>query len=331
MKSGIVVYVEHRDGHVRPASLEALGEAKRLKAAGCGDVTAVILGTNVQAVAETLGTFGADRAIAIDQGFLASFDCALFGKALAEAVRDVDPGLVLMAASTTGRDLAPYLAATLDAGYAADCIALVKDGSGIAARRPVFGGKAISTVACNTDPFVVTLRPKMFEAAPKQAGATAAVKVLPPKATPDVVRAVARSVIANQTGTLDVAEADIIVAGGRGVGAPEGFKPLEELAKTLNAAVGASRAVVDLGWRDHAAQVGQTGKTVSPTLYIACGVSGAIQHLAGMRTSKVIVAVNRDPEAPIFKVATYGIVGDLFEVVPALTTAFKEALATRHA
>jgi electron transfer flavoprotein alpha subunit len=290
----------------------------------------VVLGSGIGAVAAEAAKLGCDKVVSVDQGYLARYDCAAFGKALAEVAAQVAPALVLVAGTTMGRDLAPYAAAKLECGYAADCTALVRDGARVIARRPVYAGKAIATVKTDHEPFICSLRPKAFEAGAADGAPAAAVDAFTPRAEPDLVKAIARSIVRNDTGKLDVAEADIIVSGGRGLGGPEGFKPIEELAKVLGAAVGASRAVVDLGWREHAAQVGQTGKTVSPTLYIACGISGAIQHLAGMRTSKVIVAINRDPEAPIFKVATYGIVGDVFEVVPVLTEAFRQALAARH-
>lgn len=329
MTAGTLVFVEHQDGRVKQASLEALGEARRQRDQGGAPLVAVVLGSGIGTVASEVAKHGCDKVVAVDQGFLAKFDCAAFGKALAGVATEVKPALVLLAATTMGRDLGPYAAARLDGGYAADCIGILREGGRIRARRPVYAGKAIATVEGAASPLVCSLRPKAFEAS-QETGAASPVESFTPRAEPDLVKAVARSVVRNDTGRLDVSEADIIVSGGRGVGGPEGFKPVEDLAKVLGAAVGASRAVVDLGWREHAAQVGQTGKTVSPTLYIACGISGAIQHLAGMRTSKVIVAINRDPEAPIFKIATYGIVGDLFEVLPALTEAFRQALAARH-
>jgi electron transfer flavoprotein alpha subunit len=331
MPAGVLVLVEHRDGRIKQAALEALGEGRRQKAAGAGPLTALVLGSDLAQVAAEAAKQGCDKVVSVDQGHLAKYDCAAYGKALAEVAAQLNPALVLLAATTMGRDLGPYAAARLECGYAADCVTLGREGSRVLARRPVYAGKAIATVKSDHEPFICSLRPKAFEAgAAGDAAAPAAIETFTPRAEPDLVKAIARSIVRNDTGKLDVGEADIVVSGGRGLGSPEGFKPIEELAKVLGAAVGASRAVVDLGWREHAAQVGQTGKTVSPTLYIACGISGAIQHLAGMRTSKVIVAINRDPEAPIFKVATYGIVGDVFEVVPVLTEAFRQALAARH-
>ncbi|HYC78881.1 MAG TPA: electron transfer flavoprotein subunit alpha/FixB family protein, partial [Planctomycetota bacterium] len=311
MKPGILVFVEARDGRVKNASWEALGEALRLKSAAGGDVSAALVGSGVQSLAGLAAARGADRVFAVDQGYLGAYDCAAWGRALQRAAEASGAGLILLGGTTVGRDVGPWLAAQLDAPYAADCTSTVVEKGGVVARRPVYAGKAVATVGADADVCVLTLRPKAFEAAPEQPGRTAPVTLVVP-GDPEHVRAVAVSLATGAGGALDVAEADVVVSGGRGVGGPEGFKPLEELAAVLGGAVGASRAVVDLGWRDHAAQVGQTGKTVAPTLYIAAGISGAIQHLAGMRTSKVIVAINRDPEAPIFKTATYGIVGDLF-------------------
>lgn len=328
MKPGILVFVEQRGGQVKRASYEALGAALGLKAAVGGDVAAVVVGAGVQGLAAEIAAHGADRVFVVDQGYLASFDAAGYGRAVERVARDFSPGLVLLSGTTMGRDVGPWLAAKLDCAYAADCVALTVEGGKAVARRPMYAGKTVATVTSDAEPFVLSLRPKAFSPAARADGRTAPTTLVNP-GDADHLRAVAQAIVANTGGTLDVSEADVVVAGGRGLGGPEGFKPLEELAQALGGAVGASRAVVDLGWRDHAAQVGQTGKTVAPSLYFAVGVSGAIQHLAGMRTSKVIVAINRDPEAPIFKAATYGIVGDLFEIVPELTKAVKEALAHR--
>jgi electron transfer flavoprotein alpha subunit len=210
-------------------------------------------------------------------------------------------------------------------GLASDCTALeIADGR-LLATRPIFAGKALAKVKLNSDPQMATVRPNVLAEPEPDAGAAAAVESMAPRA--EGVRAKVVGIAGAGEGEIDVAEAEIIVSGGRGVAGPEGFVPVRSLAKTLGAAVGASRAAVDAGWIEHSHQVGQTGKTVTPNLYIACGVSGAIQHLAGMKTSKVIVAVNKDPEAPIFKIANYGIVGDLFEVVPLLEKEFKTLLS----
>jgi electron transfer flavoprotein alpha subunit len=213
----------------------------------------------------------------------------------------------------------------LGVGLASDCIALELDGGRLLATRPIFAGKALAKVKLNGDPQMATVRANVLPAREPDAGRTATIEPVP-IASVDV-RAKVVDIVGAGEGEIDVAEADIIVSGGRGVAGPEGFAPVRSLAQTLRAAVGASRAAVDAGWIEHAHQVGQTGKTVTPNLYVACGISGAIQHLAGMKTSKAIVAVNKDPEAPIFKVADYGIVGDLFEVVPLLEKEFKALLA----
>jgi electron transfer flavoprotein alpha subunit len=224
-----------------------------------------------------------------------------------------------------GRDLAPRLAAKLGVGVASDCVALEIDGGKLVGTRPIFAGKALAKVKLNGDPQMATVRPNVLAEAEPDPSAMAVIE--PVAAVADGVRARVVDMVGAGEGEIDVAEADIIVSGGRGVGGPEGFVPIRSLAKTLGAAVGASRAAVDAGWIEHAHQVGQTGKTVTPNLYIACGISGAIQHLAGMKTAKAIVAVNKDPEAPIFKTANYGIVADLFEVLPILEVEFKALLA----
>jgi electron transfer flavoprotein alpha subunit len=235
---------------------------------------------------------------------------------LADALADLKPDLVLVTSSALGRELAPRLAARLGLPQVSECTCLEWAQGVLAATRPIFAGKVLlkTTVVL---PSLLTLRPKVFAA--EERSSLAAVETLDRPAAE--MRAVVEELLAAAGSRLDLSEADVIVSGGRGVGGAEGFQPLEELAARLGAAVGASRAAVDAGWRPHSQQVGQTGRVVNPTLYIACGISGAIQHLAGMKNSRYIVAINKDPEAPIFKVADYGIVGDLFEVVPAMTRA----------
>jgi electron transfer flavoprotein alpha subunit len=223
-----------------------------------------------------------------------------------------------------GKDLAPRLAARLGVGLATDCTGLEIDDGRLLATRPIFAGKALAKVKLADDPQMATVRPNVLAAPEPDASKTANVEAV--EAVAGEIRAKVVDIVGAGEGEIDVAEADIIVSGGRGVGGPEGFAPVRSLAKTLGAAVGASRAAVDAGWIEHSHQVGQTGKTVTPNLYIACGISGAIQHLAGMKTAKVIVAVNTDPEAPIFKLANYGIVADLFDVVPAMEEEFAKIL-----
>jgi electron transfer flavoprotein alpha subunit len=224
-----------------------------------------------------------------------------------------------------GRDLAGGVAALLGTGAATDCTGITLDGGKVTVKRPVYSGKAYATVAFKKAPAVLSLRPNVFAA--QETGGSAAVEDLAVAFDDADFRSAVKEVAATAQGKVELTEASVIVSGGRGLQAPENFKVRDELASVLGAAVGASRAVVDNGWRPHSEQVGQTGKTVSPNLYIALGVSGAIQHLAGMRTSKVIVAINKDPDAPIFKAATYGVVGDALEIVPVLIQNLKKALA----
>ncbi|KDA54714.1 electron transfer flavoprotein subunit alpha [Thermoanaerobaculum aquaticum] len=322
--AGILVFVEQRDGQIRKASLEALSEAKRLAQAKGMPVSAVLLGSGVSQLAAGLGEWGAEKVFVADQPELAQYSPQAYAQAVAQAVAQAQPQAVFLGATALGRDLSGRLAAKLKVGCLPDVTALKWDGDTLQAVRPVYSGKALATVdGGHAVPVVVTTRPNVFAA--QKSPTTAEVVSLPAVAVSGGYRV--KEVVTSQGGELDVAEADIIVSGGRGLRGPENFALIRELAKVLGAAVGASRAAVDAGWIDHAHQVGQTGKVVSPTLYIACGISGAIQHLAGMSSSKVIVAINKDPEAPIFKVADYGVVGDLFQVIPALTEEIRKLKA----
>jgi len=319
----ILVYIEQRDDHVRPVAREALGEAKRLSAVLGGPVTAVYCGASDTGLA-ALGEAGADKVLFARHDAFARFDGAGYAVAVAAAAKAVTPKLVLFAASALGKDLAPRVAALLGVGLAADCTALDASGGKLTAKRPIMAGKAFERVAFPLVPALATLRPKVFAAAPPEAGKVAAVEPQSFAWDSSAPRAVVTGIVGGSGGKLDLTESEIIVSGGRGLKGPENFALVEQLAAALGATVGASRAVVDAGWRPHGDQVGQTGKTVSPKLYVAVGISGAIQHLAGMSSSRCIVAINKDAEAPIFKVADYGVVGDLFEVVPALTEAIRK-------
>jgi electron transfer flavoprotein alpha subunit len=313
---GILTFVELKGGTVRKASLEALSRAAQLAAGASWSVTAVVVGHGVAAAAAGLGRYGAAKVLVVDDARFAAYTPEGYAAAVRAAATEVTPDAVFLSATTLGRDLSGRLAARLGVGCLADVTAVSLEGGAIQARRPVYSGKAVATVDGGAArPVVVTLRPNVFPVVEH----AAAGEVVSLPAPPATIRAVLQQVVAKESGELDVAEADIIVSGGRAMKGPENFALIRELAHLLGGAVGASRAAVDAGWIDHAHQVGQTGKVVSPTLYIACGISGAIQHLAGMSSSKVIVAINKDPEAPIFKVADFGIVGDLYQVVPALT------------
>ena len=322
MANNVLVIAEQRDGVLKKVAFEMLGVGAELAAALGGTVEAALLGSGLSDLPDALAQYGATKVYVADDEGLAAYSSEGYTDTLAGFVGQVEPAIILIGATAMGMDLGPRLAARLGVGLASDCTALEIDSGRLLATRPIFAGKALAKVKLNSDPQMATVRPNVQPAPEPDEAATATVE--PVTALTGNVRAVVVDIVGAGEGEIDVSEADIIVTGGRGVGGPEGFAPVRSLAKTLGAAVGASRAAVDAGWIEHAHQVGQTGKTVTPNLYIACGVSGAIQHLAGMRTSKVIVAVNKDPDAPIFNVANYGIVGDLFEVVPLLE---KELLA----
>jgi len=313
----IVVFVEHKNGSPRRASLEALGAAH---STGLAPI-ALVTGAGGDQAAAQLGVAGAKNVIVVTGAGGYSPDGTAAD--LVAAVRSSGAQAFLAAATATGKDLLGRVAGSLDCAPFADCIGFDRIGGAFTVVRPILAGKAIMTARSDSAVLCATLRPNTF--AVVTAGAAAAVTQVATKGGVVVVASVA----AKADAKLDVKEAPVVVSGGRGLREPQNFKLIEDLAAAFgNAAVGASRAVVDAGWRPHAEQVGQTGKTVSPQLYVAVGISGAIQHLAGMRTSKVIVAINKDPAAPIFKVADYGIVGDAFEVVPALTDAVKRARAS---
>jgi electron transfer flavoprotein alpha subunit len=319
--AGILTFIEQKSGSPRKASLEALSQAATLAGGTGAPVTAVLVGHGVADQAAVLHRHGATRVLVVDAPNLAAYTPEGFAAAVRAAVDQAAPDAVFMAATVIGRDLSGRLAARLGVGCLADVVHVALQDGVVVATRPVYSGKALATVdGGSSKPVIVTLRQNVFPAVEHPVAGT--VENLP--APPATIRAALKEIIAKEAGELDVSEASIIVSGGRGLKGPESFAMLRELASTLGAAVGASRAAVDAGWIDHAHQVGQTGKVVSPTLYVACGISGAIQHLAGMSSSKVIVAINKDPEAPIFKVADFGIVGDLFQVVPALTAEIRK-------
>jgi len=317
----ILVFIEQRDGRIRSVSHEALGEATRLKSALGGEVIGV-LPCAADPGGASLGAAGADRVRIATHPSFGAYHPAGYTRAVLDAVEEIEPALLLFPASSLGKDLAPRVAARLDVGLASDCTALAVEGGRLIATRPVYAGKAIQKTSFTKQPAVVSLRPKVFAVA--NAGAAGVVESVAVSYDAAASRARPLRTAAAAGGKVDLTESEVIVSGGRGLKGPENFKLVEDLAEALSATVGASRAVVDAGWRPHSEQVGQTGKTVSPKLYVAVGISGAIQHLAGMSSSRCIVAINKDPEAPIFKVADYGLVGDLFEIVPALTEAVRK-------
>jgi electron transfer flavoprotein alpha subunit len=315
--SAVLAVGEQRDGALRKVSYEVVTGARRLADALGGSVEAVICAAGAPQGLDRLGSFGADRVVTLTNPAFAKYSPEGSAQAIADRAKAGAYAAIVFAASATGKDLAPRVAAKLGVPLAADVTDVGVESGAIVVTRPVYAGKALLKVNVLGKPAVVSLRPNVFTPVERpKAGAAETVAVTVPAG-----RVTVREIKAAEAGSLDVAEAQVVISGGRGLKEPANFKVIEELAQAFGgrAAVGASRAVVDAGWRPHADQVGQTGKTVSPTLYIAVGISGAIQHLAGMRTSKVIVAINKDKDAPIFKVADYGVVGDLFAVVPRLT------------
>ena len=325
MAGNVLVFLERREDGIKRASLEALQVGRQLATRLNGRVDVVAFGPGARDAAEGLGARGADRLVAIEPPHAALYAPELYTAGVVAAARAGPAALILFAATAMGRDLAPRVTARLSTVCASDLVELDLDAHGVLqGRRPVYSGKAFARVAFRgADPAVATLRPNVFPLGESGAPRPVEVHVLEAPLAPEALRVRTVRIERPERRELDVAEANIVVSGGRGLKEPVHFSLIRELADALGAAVGASRAVVDAGWIEHAHQVGQTGKVVSPSLYVACGISGAVQHLAGMSSSRVVVAINKDPDAPIFKVADYGIVGDLFEVVPALIEAVR--------
>ncbi|MEI6089668.1 MAG: electron transfer flavoprotein subunit alpha/FixB family protein [bacterium] len=310
----ILVFLETENSEIKRTSKEVATFAVNT----AGKFNAVAIGCMLNASADDLKSaskFGLSEIYNIKHSLLEKYSSPAVAKSISQLSEKTGVDCVVFSANSKGLELAPRVAVRLSAAYVPDCIDFVIDGNDMKVKRPIFAGKSIATIKTNTDKNVYSLRPNVFLSA--EATQTNNFPEFAPELNSDDIKVVVKT-IEKQAGKLDVAEADIIVSGGRGMKEAENFKLLEQLAAKLHAAVGASRAVVDAGWREQCDQVGQTGKTVSPTLYIACGISGAIQHLAGMSTSKIITAINKDKDAPIFNVVDYGIVGDVFTVLPKL-------------
>ncbi len=320
----ILSFAEQRDNRFKKSSFETVKAAKGIADQLGAECIALVVGSGVEGIAGALGEYGASRVLVVDDPKLAQHSNTAYSRIIAEVASKEGAQIVFLPASQMGKDLAPRVAIKLKAGLAADCVALKADGGDIIATRPVYAGKGLVDVRVKTGIKVFTLRPNVFTAGAPQGVAGNIEKVSVSLDPGDFGSTVKEVKVA--TGRPDVTEADIIVSGGRGLKGPENFHLIESLADVLGAGVGASRAVVDAGWRPHDEQVGQTGKTVSPTMYVACGISGAVQHLAGMSSSKCIVAINKDKDAPIFQVADYGIAGDVFEILPELTAQLKTML-----
>lgn len=311
----VLVFAEQRNGKLKKASLEAMSAGRTIADQTGGSAAAIVLGQSIGSLAEELGKVGAEKVFVGDDGIFENYSNDAYGLAVAKAFGAFGADVLLMSATAMGKDLAPKVTGRLDMGLLSDVTGFTVEGGALVFTRPIFSGKAFATLTPKAGkPFGVTLRPNVFPVG--ESAKTPEVVPLEHGVTSGDVKAVVEQILAAEGGMLDVAEADVIISGGRGMKGPENYKILEELAELLGAAVGASRAAVDAGWIDHAHQVGQTGKVVSPSLYIACGISGAIQHLAGMSSSKVIVAINKDPDAPIFDITDYGVVGDLYKVLP---------------
>lgn len=326
--ANVLAFAEQRDGVIGSAGREAVGVAHSLAAGMGGQAHALVLGgANAVTAAEGLGALGAESVAVGQHDALSDYNPEGYAGVVAAHIREGGYGAVVFSATTLGKDLAPRVAALLDVPLASDVTEVGASGDSVTAVRPVFSGKAFATLTIAASPAIVSIRPNVFQ--PTEAAAAGAVSTFTPDVDPSTwrVRVVDRK--ASSDGQVDVSEAAVVVSGGRGMKGPEHWGLLEGLRDAIGSdvALGASRAVVDAGWRPHGEQVGQTGKTVAPKLYMAVGISGAIQHLAGMRTAKTIVAINRDADAPIFSVADYGIVGDLFEVLPALTERIAELKA----
>ncbi|WP_100402157.1 electron transfer flavoprotein subunit alpha/FixB family protein [Bacillus sp. FJAT-42315] len=320
MGKKVLVLGEVRDGALRNVSFEAIAAGK--KVAEGGEVVGVLLGDSVSSYAEQMIHYGADRVVTVEDEKLAQYTSDGFSQALLAVVDQESPEGIVFGHTALGKDLSPKIAAKLEAGLISDTTAVEEEGGEVVFTRPIYSGKAFEKKAVSEGIVLATVRPNNITPLEKDESRSGDVSSV--SATIKDIRTIIQEVVRKTSEGVDLSEAKVIIAGGRGVKSEEGFEPLKELADVLGGAVGASRGACDADYCDYSLQIGQTGKVVTPDLYIACGISGAIQHLAGMSNSKVIVAINKDPEASIFSVADYGIVGDLFDVVPMLTEEFKK-------
>ena len=342
---GVYVFAQQVDNEISGIAYELLGKGKELAEKLNEEVTAVLIGHDVKGLADKLAEYGADKVIVVDDPELKEYRTEPYAHALSSVINEFKPEIVLVGATAIGRDLGPTVSARVATGLTADCTVLEIGDFPLVAipgkedeqkhnqllmTRPAFGGNTIATIACpDTRPQMATVRPGVMQKIEPIVGAKANVVEYNPGFTPNDRYVEIKEIVKAVSDTVDIMDAKVLVSGGRGVGSPENFKILEDLAEVLGGSVSCSRAVVDSGWKARELQVGQTGKTVRPNLYIACGISGAIQHTAGMEESDVIIAINKDEDAPIFDVADYGIVGDLNKIVPQLTEAIKAAKANK--
>ena len=340
---GVYVYAQQVDNQISGISYELLGKAKELAEPLNAEVTAVLIGSDVKGLADSLAEYGADKVIVVDDPELKEYRTEPYAHALASVINEYKPEIVLVGATAIGRDLGPTVSARVATGLTADCTVLdigdfplqpipgqEQKHNQLLMTRPAFGGNTIATIACpNNRPQMATVRPGVMQKIEPKKGAKAEIIEFNPGFTPNNRYVTIKEVVKAVSDTVDIMDAKILVSGGRGVGSPENFKILEDLAAAIGGTVSCSRAVVDAGWKPKDLQVGQTGKTVRPNVYFAIGISGAIQHVAGMEESDIIVAINKDEDAPIFDVADYGVVGDLNKIVPALTESIKAELAKK--
>ena len=340
---GVYVFAQQVDNKLSGISFELIGEGKRLAEKLDTDVTAVLIGSDVAGLVDELAEYGADKVIVVDDPELKEYRTEPYAHALASVINEYKPEIMLVGATAIGRDLGPTVSARVQTGLTADCTLLEigdfpinpipgreQKKNQLLMTRPAFGGNTIATIACpDNRPQMATVRPGVMQKLDRVAGKKAEVINYNPGFTPNNKYVTIKEVVKAVSDTVDIMDAKILVSGGRGVGTPENFKLLEDLAEVLGGTVSCSRAVVDSGWKPKDLQVGQTGKTVRPNVYFAIGISGAIQHVAGMEESDIIVAINKDEDAPIFDVADYGIVGDLNKIVPALTAQLKAEIAAK--
>ena len=340
---GVAIFAQQVDNKLSSIAFELIGKAHELAADLGTDVTAVVLGKGIANLADELGEYGADKVVVIDDPALETYRTEPYAQALTAYINEYKPEIMLVGATAIGRDLGPTVSARVQTGLTADCTSLEIGDFPLQARegqeqkhnqllmtRPAFGGNTIATIACpDNRPQMATVRPGVMQKLPKEAGRKAEVINFKPELKENNRFVEILNIVKNVATTVDIMDAKILVSGGRGVGSAENFKLLDDLAEVLGATVSCSRAVVDSGWKPKDLQVGQTGKTVRPNVYFAIGISGAIQHTAGMEESDIIIAINKDETAPIFDVADYGIVGDLNKIVPALTEALKAELANK--
>ena len=341
---GVYVFAQQVDNEISGIAYELLGKGKELADKLNTEVVAVLIGYQVKGLADKLAEYGADKVIVVDDPELEVYRTEPYAHALSSVINQYKPEIVLVGATAIGRDLGPTVSARVATGLTADCTVLEigdfplnpipgqeQKHNQLLMTRPAFGGNTIATIACpDNRPQMATVRPGVMQKLEKKEGAKAVVEEFNPGFTPDNKYVEIVEVVKNLTDTVDIMDAKILVSGGRGVGSPENFKILEDLAEVLGGTVSCSRAVVDSGWKPKDLQVGQTGKTVRPNVYFAIGISGAIQHVAGMEESDIIIAVNKDADAPIFDVADYGVVGDLNKIVPALTEKLRAEMAAKN-